>query len=309
MALNKVLVTGSSGFIGSWVVERLLADGLKVVRFDHAAPGVLTQESPHSVDLFLGDTRDATAVHEAMAHVDGFIHLAGVLGSQETIQNPMPAVETNIVGGVNVLEAATFFGVPGVNIAVGNYWESNTYSITKNTVERLIEMYVKYRGAKISNVRAFHAYGPRQSVAQPYGTSNVRKIIPSFVSRALHGDPIEIYGSGNQIADMIYVTDVADFLVDALYATYENGAAGKTIEAGTGAELTVRNVAEAVVQAVGRGEVSYLPLRQGETPDAIIQADRSTQSFVYPDGKQFVGLEEGLAQTIAYYRSQFKIEE
>ena len=71
----------------------------------------------------------------------------------------------------------------------------------------------------------------------------------------------------------------------------------------------MRNVAEAVVQAVGRGEVSYLPLRQGETPDAIIQADRSTQSFVYPDGKQFVGLEEGLAQTIAYYRSQFKIEE
>lgn len=303
--LDKVLVSGASGFIGSWVVERLQRDHKHVVAFDHSSPGFLSPEH-RKLDVFLGDIRDADAVNEVMSHVDGFIHLAGVLGSQETIQNPAPALLTNIGGGFNVLEAATQHGVPGVNIAVGNFWESNTYSISKNTVERLIDMYVKYRGTRISNVRAFHAYGPRQSVARPYGPSTVRKIIPSFVSRALHDDPIQIYGSGKQIADMIYVSDVADVLVDTLYATHERGPAGVTIEAGTGEYRTVKDVAEAVIAEVGSGRIEFLPLRQGETAEAIIQADISTQAFVYPEGKTFVGLDTGLPRTVAYYRALFQ---
>lgn len=306
MALTKVLVTGASGFIGSWVVERLLADGVKVVTFDHSVPGFLTASDLTSVEMFHGDTRDEVAVTEAMSHVDGFIHLAGVLGTQETIQNPKPAIMTNIASGLHVLEAATQYGVPGVNIAVGNHWESNPYSISKSTVERLCEMYRKYRGTHVSTVRALNAYGPRQSVAQPYGTSQVRKIMPSFISRALHGEAIQVYGDGSQIMDMIHVADVADFLVDTLWKTVEVGPLDTIIEAGTGANTTVLDIAETVVRYVGEGRIEHLPLRAGETPGAVVRANTDTHAAIYPNGKRLMSLDEGTRQTVQYYRSVFK---
>lgn len=306
--LTKVLVTGGAGFIGSYVVERLLSDGLEVVILDHTAeeyyrPTVATKWS-HKVSHFLGDVRDEVAVTEAMAHVDGFIHLAGVLGTQETIANPRPAILTNITAGLNVLEAAVQYGVPGVNIAVGNHWENNPYSISKSTVERLVSMYRQYRGAQVSTVRALNAYGPRQSVAEPYGTSKVRKIMPSFIARALKGDPIEVYGDGNQIMDMIYVSDVADFLVDALHHTVEHGPLDSVLEAGTGADTTVSEIAHRVVEEVGGGIINHLPLRAGETPGAVVKADIATHALIYPNGKELVSLEDGIRRTVAYYRAK-----
>ena len=92
-------------------------------------------------------------------------------------------------------------------------------------------MFGRFRGLPVCSVRGFNAFGPGQSVAQPYGTSRVRKVIPSFVSRALHGEPIEVYGDGSQVMDMIYVTDVARCLVAAL----ENRPSGGALyAAGTG---------------------------------------------------------------------------
>ena len=306
MTLNKVLVTGASGFIGSYVVERLLSDGVKVVAFDHQQPGFLTQEKFHSVEVFLGDTRDATAVTEAMAHVDGWIHLAGVLGTQETIKNPRPAIMTNIESGLNILEAAAQYNVPGVNIAVGNHWESNPYSISKSTVERLCDMYRRYRGVNVSVVRALNAYGPRQSVFKPYGTSNVRKIIPSFISRVLHGEPIEVYGDGQQIMDMIYVADVADILVDTLHETANDGPFEHVIEAGTGADTTVLQIAETVIRHIGSGTIDYLPLRAGETAGAVVKADLATQHDLYPQGKKLLNLDAGIGLAVYYYADLFR---
>lgn len=309
---TRVLVTGGSGFIGGYVVDRLLADGVEVVIFDH------TVEAPRiekGVAIFLGDIRDSVAVTEAMSHVDGFIHLAGVLGTQETIQNPAPAIMTNLTGALNVLEAATAYDVPGVNIAVGNHWENNPYSISKSTVERLVAMYRKERGAKVSNVRALNAYGPRQSVAAPYGTSKVRKIMPSFVMKALHGHDIEVYGDGQQVMDMIFVEDVADFLVDALYSISENGPFEAVIEAGTGANTTVLEIAQTVAELVSIRlekepvKIKHLPLRPGETPGAVVKADTTTHSYLYPDGTKLVPLYEGVAATVSYYQSKLFYEQ
>lgn len=299
--LRRVLVTGGSGFIGSYVVERLLLDGSEVITFDRS---IEHRRSSHGVTTFLGDIRDEVAVTEAMAHVDGFIHLAGVLGTQETILNPRPAVMTNITGGLNVLEAATQYDIPGVNIAVGNHWEQNPYSISKSTVERFAAMYRKERGTRVSSVRALNAYGPRQSVAAPYGTSKVRKIMPSFIMRALHQSDIEVYGDGNQIMDMIYVSDVADFLVDTLYTTAENGPLETVIEAGTGRDTTVLEIAQEVVRQAKTGTITHLPLRGGETPGAVVKADTSTHVHVYPEGRNFVSLEDGIEKTLAYYRHE-----
>lgn len=292
----KVLVTGGNGFIGTATVAELQFRGHEPVVFDRYG-------KPGTESLF-GDIRDPTAVTEAAAHVDGVIHLAGVLGTQETIANPRPAAETNIFGGLNVLEACTQYGVPLVNIAVGNWFEHSTYSISKHTVERFGVMYARYRGTRVCSVRAYNAYGPGQSVAQPYGTSRVRKIIPSFVARALHGEPIQVYGDGMQVMDMIYVVDVARCLVQAL----ENGPASGTLYvAGTGRRTTVREIAELVRAEVWRetgtgADIEYLPMRPGETPGSEVLAD--TDRLV-PGVENLVSLEDGLHETVVHYRKLF----
>jgi UDP-glucose 4-epimerase len=124
---------------------------------------------------------------ELAAHVDGIIHLAACLGTQETIQNPRPAAETNVQGGLNFLEAIAQYDIPGVYIGVGNHWMNNTYSISKTTVERFAAMFNKERGTRCNIVRLVNAYGPYQSVAPPFGPAKVRKITPAFVCRALTG--------------------------------------------------------------------------------------------------------------------------
>lgn len=294
-----ILVTGGAGFIGTYVTEELLRRGFEVLVFDHSFE---QRERPAGVHVFHGDIRDQVAVTEAMSHAEGFIHLAGVLGTAETIANPAPAIMTNVTGGLNVLEAATQYKIPGINIAVGNYWENNPYSISKNSVERLALMYAAHRGTEVTNVRALNAYGPRQSVAAPYGPSKVRKIVPSFIMRALHDDPIEVYGDGEQIMDMIYVGDVATILVDALEHTSIFGAQ-PTIEAGTGLNTTVIEVARAVQNLVPRSVIKHLPMRPGESAVRPVVADLSTQTVLYPKGFDFLGLETGLEATIDYYRS------
>jgi UDP-glucose 4-epimerase len=294
--VKRVLVTGGSGFIGGYVTEELASKGYEVVVFDH-----IRRESPHEV--FLGDIRDEVAVNEAVAHAEGVIHLGGVLGTQETIQNPRPAAHTNVLGGLNVLEACNEYDVPLVNIAVGNYWENNTYSITKNTVERFADMYAKYRGSRVSVVRALNAYGPRQVAAEPFGPSRVRKVMPSFVCRALSGLPIEIYGDGLQIMDMIYVADVARILVSALEKTEIGGALG-TFEAGTGRRTTVNDIAqfvrdEVTLQGGPFADITHLPMRPGEGERSIVIGDPTTLELLNVGDLR--PLEEGVKDTVAYF--------
>lgn len=301
--MRNVLVTGGSGFIGSWTVKELLRRDYGVTVLDHQAHGYHKFEKGKP-DVFLGDIADADTVTEAVAHVDGVIHLAGVLGTQETIKNPRPAATTNILGGLNLLEAVTQYNLPMVNIAVGNYWMNNTYSISKNTVERFCEMFAKERGTKVSVLRALNAYGPGQSVAAPFGTSKVRKIMPSFICRALTNQAIEIYGDGTQVMDMVWVGDVARDLVDLLEETSLYGSQTHYIpESGTGRETTVNDIANAVWKAVedlGGGEPSYavhhLPMRPGETEKSVVKAER-------PYGETYRSLEAGVADTVAYFHA------
>ena len=279
----RVLVTGGNGFIGSYVVENLKARDIEPLVFDRRA----------TADI-LGDTRDQVAVMEAVALCDGVIHLAGVLGTQETIQNPDPAVETNIIGGLNVFKAVRDYGVPCVYIAVGNHWMNNSYSITKTTAERFALMANKEWGTRIAVVRALNAYGPGQK-AHP-----VRKIIPNFVLPALRGEPIVIYGDGEQVMDMVYVPDVADVLVRALVMDHNHYST--IFECGTGRPTTVGEIAELVVKMVGSGSIQYAPMRPGEPEGSVVVGDPWT---LRPLGvEKLTPLEEGLKPTIDYYRGQ-----
>ena len=297
----KTLVTGGAGFIGRAVCQELLNSLHEPVILDH-------RRGFTGYGVVLGDIRDETSVNEAVAHVDGVIHLAGVLGTQETIGNPFPAAETNIFGGLNVLQACAQYGVPLVNIAVGNHFEQNTYSITKTTVERFTRMYARDRGLQVCSVRAYNAYGPGQAAAQPYGTSRVRKIIPSFISRALHGETIQVYGDGSQVMDMIYVDDVARCLVTALERI--GSLTGATYSAGTGRRTTVAEIAKAVQSEVEQqagvtAAIEHLDMRPGETPGSEVLAPLAAVFALGADPSKFITLEEGLRLTVAYYRKLF----
>ena len=269
----KVGVTGGAGFIGGHVVDRLRAIDHKVVIFDHLGRG----EQRAGVEVMLGDVRDAIAVTELAAHVDGIIHLASVLGTQETISNPVPPATTNLVGGLNVLMACKQYSLPLVNIAVGNWWMRNTYSLSKRIVEQYVEMFVREHGLRASNVRCMNAYGPCQSVAPPYGAAKVRKITPSFICRALSGHPIEIYGDGSQISDMVYVEDVARTLVNTFEACARDAVPAHGIEVGPLVSSTVREVAEHVLTEVDRlgapladPRIDCVPMRPGESEGSTI---------------------------------------
>jgi len=298
----KVLVTGGAGFIGLHTVEELIKWGHSPVIFDH-----YDRRHNYPCPVILGDVRDDVAVTEAMAHVDAFIHLAAVLGTQETIKNPRPAAQSNLVGGLNILEAASQYNKPGTYIGVGNHWMNNTYSISKTMIERFIQMFNKERGTRVNIVRAMNAYGPRQRPVPPWGDSMVRKITPSFVCRALTGMDIEIYGDGTQISDMCWVGDVAKAMVIATEKAAEGEVFPEAVEVGPEKNKTVNQVAELIVDlSESKSKIVHLPMRPGEIPNAIVSADVSTLKYVGMSDPSLMPLEEGMAITIDWFKEYLK---
>jgi UDP-glucose 4-epimerase len=302
----KVLVTGGSGFIGTATIKNLTDKGHEVLVLDHQTENHKAKNYGPGTDVFLGDIRDADAMVEAMAHVDSFIHLAGVLGTAETILNPRPAAHTNIVGGLNVLEAAVQYKIPGINIAVGNWFENNTYSLTKNTVERFCKMYQKERGLNVTVIRGLNVFGPGQSVAAPFGTSKVRKVGPSFMCRALTGMPVEIYGDGENIMDFIYIDDMAEVLVRGLEYTVEHGYVPTVIEAGLGRHSSVNDFANRIKEQVETNyktpvTINHLPMRPGETNGAVVKADATTLNLIGMDVSELTTIDDGIGNSLEYF--------
>ena len=294
---EKVLITGASGFIGSHTIVEAYRRGLGVVTFDrHHVPG----QFPYDVESFIGDIRDYEAIQEAVAKVDYVVNLAGILGTQETIRKPIPSIQTNIIGALNILEAMVptqFHNVQGVQIGVGNYWMDNSYSITKSAAIRFCKMYNKENGTKMGMVRALNAYGPGQK------HKPVRKIIPTFVVKALRGEDIEIYGDGNQIMDMIYVADVAKILLDV--ATGENIDYQKVYEAGTGRRTTVNWIAYRIIEAAGTdSDVVHIPMRPGEPPGSVVLGDPSTLDDLGND-YFLMDFETAIRHTVKWYKENY----
>lgn len=295
----KVLVTGAQGFIGQHTVRELLDKGYDVIAFDR-----YDKNCHEGTEFFLGDIEDDVAVTEAFAHSDAFIHLAGVLGTQETIKNPRPAARVNVLGGLNVLSAAAQYKVPGVNIAVGNHWMNNAYSITKSTMERFVTMFNTENGTMINVVRPTNCFGPGQASFPPYGPSKVKKITPAFINAAIRNLPIDIYGDGEQVSDMTYVKDVARVLVAATEHAVSGMVYERPFEVGYGEPVTVNEVAQKVIELSGSSsELNHLPMRPGEEPGAVVLADPGTLLPLGITEESFTPMDVAMKETISWFRS------
>ena len=286
----KILIFGASGFIGKHLVRRL----------EHWAEVLTFDRKPCAGTTFVGDIKDTEAVSEAMVQCDRWVNLAGLLGTSELIKRVQDAVDVNITGAQNVFTAAMRESKPGVQITVGNHWMNNPYSITKSTAERLAVMYARERGADIRIVRAMNVFGPGQK-AHP-----VRKLMPNVIIPALRNETITIYGTGEQIMDMIYVRDAVEILTRVLFADAEDITPGEVIEAGAG-PITVNKIVEMVCGIAGGGRVERVPMRPGEDKQATVQISPGgavrllelTGFDVYTD---CMPIREALAETVEWYR-------
>ena len=288
----KFLVTGGQGFIGTALVDRLLELGHRVTTFDRYQRQIIIG---HNANFYLGDIRDQNAVEDAISQHDGVFNLAALLGTSETVRAPRESIDTNIQGSINVFEGCRIHKKPCVQIATASFLWNNTYAITKHCAERFAFMYNKEFGMKIAVVQAANVYGPYQK-ARP-----VRKAVPSFITRALRGDPIEIFFDGSQILDLIYIDDVAEILVRAM--TMDHGLHNFLFEAGTGESITAVQLAVLIKKVSGsKSEIRYLPGRAGEPPHSLTKADPSTLTPLGWKQSDFTPLEEGIRKTIEWYR-------
>lgn len=264
----RVLVTGGNGFIGKAVAAELVRRGMpRPVNFDTPL-----------------DVRDAHQVSNNLTGIDAVIHLAGRLGTSETFGVEYETADVNILGALTVADQCARRGLPMVWIGTGHYGQPNPYAITKACAQDLL-----LARDNVAVVKAYHAYGPGQKSYPPHGQSLVRKIMPSFVNRALTGMPLEISGDGSNVIDLVHVDEVARVLVDAI-----DGPTGVVLEAGTGRGMTVRDVAEQVLRLTGSSsEIVHHTMRPGEPEGAVVvAADPLCKDHPFP---------HGMAATIDYY--------
>lgn len=288
--MKKALITGGSGFIGSFLVEALQQKGYEVKILDIKEP----KFTPH-VSFVKGSVTDRELVSSALAGQDVIYHLAGILGTHETVSNAYKTAEVNILGALNVLDASRKHGVQVIDICKPNYWR-NPYTITKVAAEEFCMMYRDEFDMDVRAVRWFNIFGPRQKTVE----EGYQKAVPTFITNALKGEPIHIYGTGNQGTDHLYVTDAVDAAICVAEAPAEK--VKESVEVGSGEEITVNNLAQTILKTCNSASpTKYVPMRPGEWEHTRICANISTlKSLGY---QQKISLQEGLQKTIEYYQT------
>jgi dTDP-glucose 4,6-dehydratase len=311
--VSRVLVTGGAGFIPSNLIRHLLEH----TRHDVVSLDALTYAgnlenladvlSHPRLEFVHGDIRDVGLVAEVVAGVDVIVNAAAESHVEKSIQEGASEfVTTNVEGTQILLDAireqpverfllVSSSEVYGTAVRApmdeGHPLEPRSpYAATKAGGDRLAFSYHVTYGLPVVIVRPFNNYGPRQ---------HPEKVVPRFVTQALSGEPLTIHGDGHATRDWLYVDDTAG-AIEALIDAPLDTVAGEVVNVATGTDISVLEIAELVLDAVGSGGgVVHLDERPGQVDRHIGSTERLARLTGW---RASVSFEEGLEQTIAWYR-------
>jgi NAD dependent epimerase/dehydratase len=323
----RVLVTGADGFIGSHLVERLVREGASVRAFclynSQGSWGWLENTAPevrHSLDVWLGDIRDARRVTESAEGVEVIFHLAALIAIPYSYVAPESFLETNVRGTLNVLEAARRSGVRRVvHTSTSEVYGTpdtlpireshplsaqSPYAASKVAADQMALAYQRSFGTPVSILRPFNTYGPRQSA---------RAVLPTILLQLLEGREEVELGRLDTRRDLTFVEDTVDGFVRA--ATAPPAVEGRAIQLGTGEALSVEELFHAACRALGRkATIKTDPsrVRPEKSEVLVLQSDPSLARELL-GWTPSVPLEEGLRRTAAWvtehragYRAPFE---
>ena len=275
---DRVLITGGAGFIGSHLAERLLADGHSVVALDDFSTGrwenIASLAGRHEFQVVRDSVENEATVNLLMSTCDRVYHLASAVGVQLIVDQPVRTIRTTIHGTEVVLEAANRFRRPVLitsssevsgkgarvpfreddDVVMGPTRSSRwCYAYGKGIDEFLGLAYHKEYGLPVTIVRLFNTVGPRQ--VGMYGM-----VLPRFVTAALQGAPLQVYGDGNQSRCFCHVADVVDAIVRLANTP---GADGQVFNLGSDEEITINDLAKRVIKLSGSSSaIEHIPYEQ-----------------------------------------------
>jgi dTDP-glucose 4,6-dehydratase len=263
LAGQRVLVTGAGGFIGSHLVERLVADGVEVrafLRYDSQNRlgnlAELSECDRARVAIIRGDLKDPEAIRRAVSGCDVVFHLGALIGIPFSYQNPTDYVQTNVVGTLHVLNACRDAGVRRlVQTSTSEVYGTaqfvpitldhprrgqSPYAASKIAADALAESYARAFDLPVVILRPFNTFGPRQSP---------RAVIPTIIQQALAGDTVRL-GTTHTTRDFLYVSDTVSGFIAA--ATVPDLPLGVELQIGSGMETSIRDLVEHVSDLIGR---------------------------------------------------------
>ncbi len=304
----RVLITGGAGFIGSHLCDRYLKDDWEVTCVDNLYTGSKTNLVQHFDNPYFEFVRH-DIVHTYFAEVDLVLNFACPASPIHYQENPIKTIKTNIMGTLNMLglakrvgarfvQASTseVYGDPKQHPQTESYWGNvnpigvrSCYDEGKRAAETLCFDYHRSNGVDIRVVRIFNTYGPRMSVDDG-------RVVSNFITQALRGDDITIYGTGSQTRSFCYVDDLVEGIFK--YSQYE-GDHGPVNLGNTG-EFTIKQLAEEVLkQTASKSKLVYKPL---PSDDPAVRCPDISKIKSLTGWEPKVPLKAGLTQTIPYFR-------
>ncbi len=311
---KRVLVTGAGGFIGSHLAERLVKDGASVRAMVHynalnSRGWLEASECRDDLEIVAGDITDAESVRGLVAGVDVVFHLAALIAIPYSYVAPRSYLRTNVEGTLNVLEAARAVDVERVihtstsevygtakyaPIDEGHPLQGQSpYSASKIGADKIVEAYHRSYGTPVVTVRPFNTFGPRQST---------RAVIPTIITQLLRGPTVQL-GALTPTRDLNFVDNTVDGFVAAAVA---DGAIGRTVNLGTGREISIEALARSIAQLMGT-PIELVVDSSRDRPVAseverlIASAELARDLLSW---SPTVGLEDGLRRTIAFFSAR-----
>ena len=308
----KYLVTGGAGFIGSNIVSELLSQGEQVVVLDNFATGKRENTLPlmknKNLTMIEGDLRSFHIVRTAVKGVDYILHQGALPSVPRSINDPITSNDVNILGMLNILEAAKEFGVKRVVCASSSSIYGNSeslpkvesmpvnplspYALTKYAQERYCQIFSQIYGMETVALRYFNVFGPNQDPTSQYSA-----VIPKFIKLIMQDKEPMIYGDGSQSRDFTFVENNVWGNIQACTAPK---ASGEVINIACGKRYTLIDLVDMINEILGKNiEPKFAPDRAGDVKHSLAGIEKAKELLGY---EVRVDFKEGLRRTIEFFK-------